>query len=117
MKSFYAYKIYCDPFNVELISGIMWEFDITGLMEDDDHVTVFASDSSSDGEKQFIQALEKMDIYLLLGQLFVRLWILFVFRHCFLLRGNTLRTLASSNSGPRCLAWGHMHTTLKLPFL
>jgi len=60
MKKFFVYKIYCQPFNAELISGIMWDFDITGLMEDDDHITVFTSGSSKDSEDQFNQALKKI---------------------------------------------------------
>jgi ribosomal protein L11 methyltransferase len=60
MKKFFVYKIYCQPFNAELISGIMWDFDITGLMEDDDHITVFTSGSSKDSEAQFNQALKKI---------------------------------------------------------
>ena len=60
MKKFFVYKIYCQPFNAELISGIMWDFDITGLMEDDDHISVFTSGSSKDCEEQFHQALMKI---------------------------------------------------------
>jgi ribosomal protein L11 methyltransferase len=60
MKKFFVYKIYCQPFNAELISGIMWDFDITGLMEDDDHISVFTSGSSKDSEAQFNQALKKI---------------------------------------------------------
>ena len=60
MKKFFVYKIYCQPFNAELISGIMWDFDITGLMEDDNHITVFTSGSSKDSEDQFNKALKKI---------------------------------------------------------
>jgi len=60
MKKFFVYKIYCQPFNADLISGIMWDFNITGLMEDVDHITVFTSGSSKDSEAQFNQALKKI---------------------------------------------------------
>ena len=60
MKKFYVYKIYCEPFNPELISGIMWQFDITGLLEDDDHITVFTSGNSKDTKVQFNEAMMKL---------------------------------------------------------
>ena len=53
MKNFFSYKIYTQPFDPELLSGLMWEFEITGLLENDDHITVFTSDNSSTNEEQF----------------------------------------------------------------
>jgi len=60
MKNFFAYKIYTKPFDPELISGLMWEFEITGLLENDDHITVFTSDNSSANENQFNSSLMKL---------------------------------------------------------
>jgi ribosomal protein L11 methyltransferase len=60
MKNFYSYKIYTQPFDPESISGIMWEFEITGLLENDDHISVFTSDNSSANEEQFSVALMKL---------------------------------------------------------
>lgn len=60
MKNFFAYKIYTKPFDPELLSGIMWEFEITGLLENDDHITVFTSDYSSANEEQFNLVLMKL---------------------------------------------------------
>jgi ribosomal protein L11 methyltransferase len=60
MKNFFAYKIYTQPFDPELISGLMWEFEITGLLEDSDHITVFTSDNSSANEGQFNFTLMKL---------------------------------------------------------
>jgi len=60
MKNFFAYKIYTQPFDPEVISGLMWEFEITGLLEDDDHITIFTSDVSSSNEEQFNFALIKL---------------------------------------------------------
>ncbi len=54
MKNFFAYKIYTQPFDPELISGLMWE------LEDDDHITVFTSDNSSANEGQFNFTLMKL---------------------------------------------------------
>jgi len=60
MKNFFVYKIFTLPFDLELLSGIFWNFDITGLMEDDDHITVFTSGKSKDSEIQFDEVLNKL---------------------------------------------------------
>jgi ribosomal protein L11 methyltransferase len=57
MKKYFSYKIFSKPFNPELLSGIMWNFDITGLLENDDHISVFTSDISADTEIQFNEAM------------------------------------------------------------
>lgn len=60
MKRFYVYKIFAKPFDPELLSGVMWDFDITGLMEDEDHISVFASEKSAKIEQQITDALIKL---------------------------------------------------------
>jgi len=60
MKKFYTYKIFSHPFNSELLSGILWQFDITGILEDDDHISVFTSDNSTVTEIQFTKALDRL---------------------------------------------------------
>lgn len=60
MKKFFAYKIYTKPFDPDLLSGLMWEFQITGLLENDDHISVFTSDNSSANENQFNSSLMKL---------------------------------------------------------
>jgi len=60
MKNFFSYKIYTQPFDPELLSGLMWEFEITGLLENDDHISVFTSDNSSANEELFSFALMKL---------------------------------------------------------
>jgi ribosomal protein L11 methyltransferase len=60
MKKFFTYKIFSQPFNSELLSGIMWQFDINGLLEEDDHISVFTSDISTDTEIQFTKALDQL---------------------------------------------------------
>jgi ribosomal protein L11 methyltransferase len=60
MKKFFTYKIFSQPFNSELLSGIMWDFDITGLLENDDHISVFTSEISTDTEIQFNVAMMKL---------------------------------------------------------
>lgn len=60
MKKFYLYKIFTQPFNVELLSGILWDFDITGLLEDEDHITIFISENSKTNEGQIADSLKKL---------------------------------------------------------
>lgn len=60
MKKFFIYKIFSQPFNSELLSGLMWVYDITGVQEDEDHITVFTSGNSKDSETQFAEVLNKL---------------------------------------------------------
>ena len=60
MKNFFVYKIFCKPFDPDLLSGLMWNFDITGLLEDDDHITIFVSGNSTTTEDQISDALIKL---------------------------------------------------------
>jgi ribosomal protein L11 methyltransferase len=60
MKNFFAYKIFCKPFDPDLISGLMWDFDITGLLEDEDHITIFISENSNTKEEDILNSLTKL---------------------------------------------------------
>ena len=60
MKKFFTYKVFAKPFDPEFLSGIFWDFDITGLLEDDDHISVFTSEKSTDTEVQFNHTLNKL---------------------------------------------------------
>jgi ribosomal protein L11 methyltransferase len=60
MKKFFIYKVFAKPFDPEFLSGIFWDFDITGLLEDDDHISVFTSEKSTDTEVQFSNTLNKL---------------------------------------------------------
>jgi ribosomal protein L11 methyltransferase len=60
MKNFFSYKIYTHPFDPELLSGIMWEFEITGLLENDDHITIFVSGNSATTEEQIAETMNKL---------------------------------------------------------
>ncbi len=60
MKNFFVYKIFSQPFDPDLLSGLMWDFNITGLLEDDDHISIFSSENSTTIEKQITYALKKL---------------------------------------------------------
>lgn len=60
MKKFLVYKIYTQPFDTDLLSGLLWEFNITGLLENDDHVSVFISDIDLAVEAKLNSSLMKL---------------------------------------------------------
>lgn len=47
MKNFLSYKIYTQPFDPDLIAGLMWEFNITGLTEETDHIKIFCEENTN----------------------------------------------------------------------
>lgn len=60
MKKFLVYKIYTQPFDTDLLSGLLWEFNITGLLENNDHVSVFISDIDLAVEAKLNSSLMKL---------------------------------------------------------
>ncbi|MBL1215385.1 MAG: 50S ribosomal protein L11 methyltransferase [Ignavibacteriae bacterium] len=46
MKEYKKFEITAIPFNIDLISGILWELDITGINEDYNKLLVFADSNS-----------------------------------------------------------------------
>lgn len=47
MKKYKEFKIFASPFETEIITGLLWEFDISGINEEKDHLVVFAQENSS----------------------------------------------------------------------
>ncbi len=65
MKRYKEFTITAEPFNPELISGLMWELDITGVNEEVNCIKIFADEKSQvepDDIKSLLQRLvdEKM---------------------------------------------------------
>lgn len=60
MKKYYAYKIYSQPFNPDLLSGILWENEITGLTEEEDHIKIFTDVNIKDLEESLRANLERL---------------------------------------------------------
>jgi ribosomal protein L11 methyltransferase len=52
MKNYTEFKISTDPFNPELISGLMWQLDIEGINETDDSIVVSADSSKRISREQ-----------------------------------------------------------------
>ncbi len=60
MKKFTAFRIYSTPFQPDLISGLLWELDITGINEDEDHIIAYANADSKVNEEAVIDLLYKL---------------------------------------------------------
>lgn len=46
MKTYKEFHVYAKPFNPEILSGVLWELDITGINEDDGHLKVFTDNNA-----------------------------------------------------------------------
>ena len=62
MKNYIVYKIYFQPFNAELLSGILWEFNIAGLTEENDHVKIFSDKDSNIAIEAIEDSIKKLQI-------------------------------------------------------
>lgn len=60
MKNYYVFNIYSQPFNPELLSGLLWEFEITGLIEEDNHIEIFTAEDSTVSLKSVKETLGKL---------------------------------------------------------
>jgi len=46
MKKYFEYKIYFKPFNIELIGGILWTLDISGITENERFLSVYSENEN-----------------------------------------------------------------------
>ena len=60
MKNYFVYKIFTNPFNPDILSGILWEFDISGLLEEEDHLKIFTSEDSNISVEAIKNSLKKL---------------------------------------------------------
>lgn len=58
MKTHKQFNISTNPYNVDLLSGLLWQLDIEGINEDDNSLIIFANESSN---------VTKIDVELLLS--------------------------------------------------
>jgi ribosomal protein L11 methyltransferase len=54
MKHFKQFEVTASPLNIDLISGLLWELDITGINEEDDKIILFA-DAESEINKSIVE--------------------------------------------------------------
>ncbi len=60
MKSYNVFKISSVPFLPDILSGLLWELEITGVTENDDIVIAFAAEDSTVNEEMINGLLEKL---------------------------------------------------------
>lgn len=60
MKKYKAFKILSKPFLPDILSGLLWELEITGVNENDDIVIAFAAEDSPVNEEMIGVLLEKL---------------------------------------------------------
>lgn len=59
-KQYVNYKIFTKPFNPELISGILWQFNLIGLIEEGNNVVIYLNDNTLISESIIKSELEKL---------------------------------------------------------
>jgi len=60
LKNYNVFKIYSNPFQPDLISGLLWELEITGITEEENHIIVFADEDANVNEERINKYLEKL---------------------------------------------------------
>lgn len=60
MKKFTAFKIYSIPFYPDLISGLLWELDISGITEEENNLVAYTTLHSKIDEEDFVDLLTKL---------------------------------------------------------
>jgi ribosomal protein L11 methyltransferase len=60
VKHFVNYKIFTKPFNPELITGILWQFNLLGLIEEEDNVVIYINDNELISESLIKSELKKL---------------------------------------------------------
>jgi len=60
LKSYKVFRISSKPFLPDILSGLLWELDITGVTENDDIVIAFAAEDSPVNEQMISGLLDKL---------------------------------------------------------
>lgn len=60
MKTYKEIKIKTEPFDVDLLSGFLWQLDIDGINEFDDYLLVFISENKSVSLEEINLLMEKL---------------------------------------------------------
>jgi len=60
MKTHKQFNISTTPYNVDILSGIVWQLDIEGINEDDNSLVVFAKEESDISKSEVESLLSKM---------------------------------------------------------
>ena len=60
MKNYNIFKIFSNPFQPDIISGLLWELEIAGITEEENYLIVFADEKAIVNEKIIKIYLEKL---------------------------------------------------------
>ncbi|MFZ0456238.1 MAG: 50S ribosomal protein L11 methyltransferase [Ignavibacteriaceae bacterium] len=60
MKQYKEFEIKTTPFNPDILSGFLWELDISGINEEDDVLKIFTDENSSVTKEEIVIQLKKL---------------------------------------------------------
>ena len=60
MNSYKEFTITSTPFLPELLQGLLWELNISGIQEEEDHIKVFCAEASSTNQMEISDQLQKL---------------------------------------------------------
>ncbi len=60
MKQYKEFKINTAPFNPDILSGFLWELNISGINEEEDYLKIFTDEKSSVTKDEIINQLKKL---------------------------------------------------------
>ena len=62
MKHYKQFEITASPLNIDLISGLLWELDVTGINEEEDKLILFADAESKIDKLKVEEQLNKLKL-------------------------------------------------------
>ena len=60
MSNYKEFTITSTPFLPELLQGLLWELQISGIQEEEEHIKVFCAEASSTNQKEISDQLQKL---------------------------------------------------------
>jgi ribosomal protein L11 methyltransferase len=60
MSNYKEFTITSTPFVPEMLQGMLWELDISGIQEEEDHIKVFCDEANSTNQKEISDQLQKL---------------------------------------------------------
>jgi ribosomal protein L11 methyltransferase len=59
-KQFVFYKIFTKPFNPDLVTGILWQFKLQGIIEEKSNIKIYLGENTQIAESEIKMELEKL---------------------------------------------------------
>lgn len=60
MKNFIQFNIHFEPFNIDIVSGAIWEFEILGINENDNFISVYVNQDSNTNKEMLQSCLQNL---------------------------------------------------------